>query len=102
MAYQNDDLSVTRYRRASQPLPTSGTLIASVPPELKKLQTYLDSEFRKLEDSINTLADAVPQVALREPTVKKIGMIRYAKSPWDPLGSGDGWVFWDGSAWAAL
>lgn len=102
MAYDNDDLTVIRYRRASQPLPTSGTLVSQVPPEFKKLQTYLDAEFSKVENSINTLADATPQVALREPPVKKTGMIRYAKSPWDPLGSGDGWVWWDGSAWAAL
>lgn len=102
MAYDKNDLKVTTYRRASQPLATDGTLNKQVTPEFKKLQTYLDIEFKKIEDSINTIADAAPQVAFKEPAVTKLGMIRYAKSPWDPLGTGDGWVYWDGSAWTAL
>jgi len=102
MAYEKNDLSVVRYRRASQPLPTDGTMTSKVGPEFKKLQTYLDSEFKRVEDSLNTLSDAAPQVAFKEPDVKKLGMIRYAKSPWDPLGTGNAWVWWDGSAWTAL
>ena len=102
MAYNKNDLKVTTYRRASQPLATDGTLNSKVAPEIKKLQTYLDTEFSKVETALNTLTDAAPQVAFKEPAVKKLGLIRYAKSPWNPLGTGDGWVYWNGSAWAAL
>lgn len=102
MAYNKNDLQVSMYRRASQPLATDGSLNQQVSPEFKKLQTYLDAEFKKIEDSINTIADAAPQVAFKEPAVKKLGMIRYARSPWNPLGTGNGWVFWNGSAWTAL
>lgn len=102
MAYDINDLKVTPFRRASQPLLNSGNLPQDVKKAHSDLQTYLESEFRKVQDSIQSLVDASPQVAFKAPERPRLGMIRYAKSPWDPLGTGDGWTWWDGSAWQAL
>lgn len=90
MAFDKNDLKVTTYRRASQPILKDG------------LASYMETEFRKIEDSISSLNIAAPQVAFKEPDQKLLSMIRYAKSPWNPLGTGDGWVYWNGAAWAAL
>lgn len=102
MAYDINDLVVVPYRRASQPLLSHGKSPQEVERAHKNLHVYLGEEFRKLEQTLATLVNATPQVAFKEPSQKMLGMIRYAKSPWDPLGSGDGWVYWDGSAWTAL
>lgn len=102
MAYEADDLKVVAYRRASQPQLSHGKTPEEAERAHKNLHVYLAEEFRKIETSIATLITAVPQVAFKEPDRPTRGMIRYAKSPWDPLGTGDGWVFWDGAAWAAL
>lgn len=102
MAYDINDLVIIPYRRASQPLLSHGKTPEEAERAHRNLHTYLAEEFRKLEASIATLTSAAPQVAFKEPDLKQLGMIRYAKSPWDPLGTGDTWVYWDGSAWAAL
>ena len=53
---------------------------------------FADSEFADLERTLKTLNNLIPQVADAEPAVPLKGMIRYAVSPWDPLGSGAGIV----------
>ena len=63
---------------------------------------FADSEFADLERTLKTLNNLIPQVADAEPAVPLKGMIRYAVSPWDPLGSGDGPVIYNGSAWVLL
>lgn len=102
MAYATKDLRVTPFRRASQPILNHGSSAADIKQSHTNLHAYLETEFRNVEDSISTLVLAAPQVAFKEPDLKLLGMIRYAKAPWDPLGTGDAWVYWDGSAWAAL
>lgn len=102
MAYDIKDLVVVPYRRASQPLLSHGAAPEDVERAHKNLHVYLATEFRKLEQTLATLVNSAPQVAFKEPSELMTGMIRYAKSPWDPLGTGDGWVYWDGSAWTAL
>lgn len=102
MSYDIDDLVVVPYRRAAQPLLSHGKTPEEVERGHKNLHVYLADEFRKIEASLATLALATPQVAFKEPDTRMRGMIRYAKSPWDPLGTGDGWVYWTGTAWAAL
>ena len=102
MAFDINDLVVVPYRRASQPVLSHGKSPEDVERAHKNLHTYLAEEFRKIEGSIVTLVTATPQVAFKEPDTKMLGMIRYAKSPWNPLGTGDAWVYWDGSAWTAL
>lgn len=102
MAYDIQDLKVIPFSRASQPLLNNGNSPQDIEKANRNLHVYLESEFRKVQDSIQSLIHAAPQVAFKEPDNPLLGMIRYAKSPWDPLGTGDGWVYWDGSAWAAL
>jgi len=64
---------------------------------------YLQDELRELESSIRSLADASIQVADREPTGKRKGMVRYAVSPWNPLGNGTlGLVVYNGTAWVSV
>jgi hypothetical protein len=64
---------------------------------------YLLDELKRMQATINQLTQAAPVVADREPSKPRRGMIRYATAPWDPLGTGfEGYVQWNGSAWAAL
>jgi hypothetical protein len=64
---------------------------------------YLQDELREIESSIRSLAEASIQVADREPSGQRKGMVRYAVSPWNPLGNGTvGLVVYNGSAWVAV
>lgn len=72
------------------------------PGRPEKLSVYTSDELRKIELVIGRMSYLAPQVAEAAPTVKYKGMIRYATSPWNPLGTGDAWVWWNGAAWAAL
>lgn len=102
MAYQNDDLRVVGYRRSSQPSLTLGSSQKDLEKANSNLQVFIAEELRKIEQSLQSLVEASPQVAFKEPSNPSLGMIRYAKSPWNPLGTGNGWVFYNGSAWTAL
>lgn len=71
--------------------------------EADNLGPYLQEELRELEAVVRSLADASVQVAEKEPEGARKGMIRYAVSPWDPLGNGQsGLVVYNGTSWAAL
>ena len=67
------------------------------------LTNYLQEELRELEASVRSLSDASVQVADRAPDSPRKGMVRYAVSPWNPLGNGtQGLVVYNGTAWAAV
>jgi hypothetical protein len=64
---------------------------------------FLQEELRELEASIQSLSDASVQVTDREPEGLRKGMVRYAVSPWNPLGNGtQGLVVYNGTAWVAV
>lgn len=64
---------------------------------------FLQEELRELEASIQSLVDASVQVTDREPEGLRKGMVRYAVSPWNPLGNGtQGLVVYNGTAWVAV
>ena len=64
---------------------------------------FLQEELRELEASIQSLVDASVQVTDREPEGLRRGMVRYAVSPWNPLGNGtQGLVVYNGTAWVAV
>lgn len=64
---------------------------------------FLQEELRELEASIQSLADASVQVTDREPEGLRKGMVRYAVSPWNPLGNGtQGLVVYNGTTWVAV
>ena len=67
------------------------------------LPNYLMEELREIEASIRSLSDASIQVSDRAPDNPRIGMVRYAVSPWDPLGNSfSGLVVYNGTAWVAV
>ena len=74
-----------------------------VPALKESLNTFLQGELQELEKSTKSLADAVPQVADAAPDNPRKGMVRYAISPWEPLGSGqEGPVIYNGTAWQSF
>jgi len=67
------------------------------------IRRYIQDELQRIETSIRTLVTAAPQVAEDEPENPIKGMIRYAVSPWNPLGTGyQGLVVYNGSAWVQV
>jgi hypothetical protein len=87
------DQTVLRYVRADFPTDLN------VP---QGLRTFLQEELDTLQQALAELTDGAVQVAEAEPSPKRRGMVRYAVSPWNPLGTGDGFVYWNGSAWTAF
>ena len=73
-------------------------------PEFEEgLRRYIQDELQRIEQSINTVTDAAIQVAEAPPTNPVKGMVRYAVSPWDPLGDGStGLMVYNGTAWVAV
>lgn len=65
-------------------------------------QEALVAEFQRLQAAVETLAALVPQVATSAPQRPVEGMVRYAKAPWNPLGTGNRWVQYLGGAWVAF
>jgi hypothetical protein len=103
MAINFNDLKVEGYKRSPQPISSSSLSSKTVDQKLDDLRAYIEEELRRIEKSIATLVLAAPQVAIKEPDVKMIGMVRQAKMPWNPLGTGvDTYVKWTGSSWVAL
>ena len=67
------------------------------------LANYVQEELRELEASIRSLADASVQTTDRAPDNPRRGMVRYAVSPWNPLGNGSvGLMVYNGTAWVAV
>ena len=73
-------------------------------PEIESgVRQYLEDELQKIEQSIQTLADASIQVADDAPDNPRKGMVRYAVTGWDPLGDGStGLMVYNGTAWVAV
>lgn len=67
------------------------------------LTRYLLEELKRMQATINQLAQASPVVADAEPDEPRRGMVRFAIAPWDPLGTSfEGYVVYNGTAWVAL
>jgi len=67
------------------------------------LRRYFQDELQRIEAAIKALSTAAVTVAEDEPDNPIKGMVRYAVSPWDPLGTGfEGLVVYNGSTWAAV
>ena len=73
-------------------------------PQLEEgLRRYISDELQRIEQSTTSLANASIQVADAPPDAPVKGMVRYAVSPWNPLGNGfSGLVVYTGNAWAAV
>lgn len=69
----------------------------------ENLIPYLMDELREVEAAILSLTEAAVTVANKEPEGLRKGMVRYAVSPWNPLGDGTtGLVVYNGTAWVAV
>ena len=67
------------------------------------VRRYIQDELQRIETSLRTVAQAAPQVLDDPPDNRIKGMVRYAVSPWDPLGNGfSGLVVYNGTAWVAV
>ena len=67
------------------------------------IRRYIQDELQRIEKSINSLANAAPQVAETPPQNPIKGMVRYAVSPWNPLGNSyQGLVVYNGTAWVQV
>jgi len=67
------------------------------------LGPYVQDELREIESAIRVLTEASVQASEREPEAARVGMIRYAVQPWNPLGNGfEGLVVYNGTTWVAV
>ena len=67
------------------------------------IRVYIQDELQRIETAIRSLTEAAIQVTESEPETPIKGMVRYAVSPWDPLGSGfEGLVVYNGTSWIAV
>jgi len=58
-------------------------------PKLEEvLSSYISDELQRIEQSTTSLANASNRVSDNPPSAPVKGMVRYAVSPWDPLGNG--------------
>ena len=69
-------------------------------PEFEEdLRWFIADELQRIELSTTSLANASIQVSDNPPSAPVKGMVRYAVSPWDPLGNGfSGLVVYTGNA----
>lgn len=89
----NDKVDLVLQRYARQPFPT-------IPEALDR---YLQDELRRLETAIQSLSEASIQATDEPPANPRKGTVRFALSPWDPLGNGTlGLVVYNGTAWVAV
>ena len=72
-------------------------------PQLEEgIRRYIQEELRRIETSIGSLIRSSVQVSENPPDNPVKGMIRYAVSPWNPTGAGDGLYVYTGNAWVAV
>lgn len=92
MAINNKtDTISTPYTRAQYPVFEEG------------VRRYIQDELQRIENSLRSANEAIIQVADKPPENPLRGMVRYAISPWNPLGNGfSGLVVYNGNAWAQV
>ena len=63
------------------------------------LRRFIADELQRIEVATTSLANAAIQVADTDPTAPVKGMVRYAVSPWAPVGNGfSGLVVYTGNS----
>lgn len=64
---------------------------------------YLATELQSIENSLKSIIEGSIQVIDNPPNKPKKGMVRYAVSPWNPLGNNyEGLVVYNGTAWVQV
>ena len=71
-----------------------------VPQDPEGMAVYLSGQLQEIENSMKTVGEGSLQVVDQPPARPLKGMLRYAVTPWDPLGTGfQGLVVYSGNAW---
>ena len=71
--------------------------------DLDDVRRYIQDELQRIETFSRQASEASIQVADVAPSNPLKGMVRYAVSPWDPLGNSfSGLVVYNGTSWAAV
>jgi hypothetical protein len=74
-----------------------------VPSLEASLIVYLAQELQAIENAVKSVIEGTIQVSDNPPDKPKKGMVRYAVSPWNPLGNGySGLVVYNGSTWVQV
>ena len=83
---------------------TVSTYVRRPVPSLEaSIKLYISQELQSVENAIKSIIEGTVQVTDDAPDKPKKGMIRYAVSPWNPLGNGySGLVVYNGSSWAQV
>ena len=73
-------------------------------PQLEEgVRRYIQDELQRIEQSLASVTNAAIQVTDTAPDNPIKGMVRYAVSPWNPLGDNTtGLVVYNGTAWVAV
>lgn len=67
------------------------------------MKNFIQEELREIETSVKSIADACIQVSEQAPAGPRKGMVRFAISPWDPLGNSyEGLVVYNGTSWVQV
>lgn len=74
-----------------------------VPSLEASLILYLAQELQAIENAVKSVIEGTIQVADNPPDKPKKGMVRYAVTPWNPLGNNyQGLVVYNGSSWVQV
>jgi hypothetical protein len=74
-----------------------------VPSLEASLIVYLAQELQAIENAVKSVIEGTIQVSDNPPDKPKKGMVRYAVSPWNPLGNNyQGLVVYNGSTWVQV
>lgn len=85
------DALFTEYKRGQYPQLEDG------------IRRYIQDELQRIEISLQSAASTTVQVVDKPPQNPLKGHIRFAVSPWDPLGTGySGLVVYDGNIWRKI
>ena len=74
-----------------------------VPSLEESIKIYIAQELQAIENAVRSVIEGTIQVVDDAPDSPKKGMVRYAVSPWNPLGNGySGLVVYNGTAWVQV
>ena len=74
-----------------------------IPSLEQSIKLYIANELQSIENALKSIIEGSVQVTDDAPDKPKKGMIRYAVSPWNPLGNGyQGLVVYNGTAWVQV
>lgn len=81
----------------------NGYVRRPVPSLENSIKLYISQELQSIENSIRSIIEGSVQVLDNAPDDPKKGMVRYAISPWNPLGNNyQGLVVYNGTAWVQV